>query len=219
MADSAPHSVALHHSTPRRSAAIPPGSRAPVGQPEAVFERVSHGGFPPIVLTARGLITARPDVVDALRVACYAIRMVAGWQRLLDALDEHPIDAVLVDLDAADQTTHRHLLEMSRHRLVALLARRRVARGFALVVHTSLDFAEIESLVRQGVDALVSPEHSAEQVIVHIEAARRCAAMRRRPDRVRWSVQTLPIPPEDAYWQVETHGLDVSPTLGSGSPG
>jgi DNA-binding response OmpR family regulator len=130
------------------------------------------------VLTARPLAAAWPALTAALHAAHYGLRTVPSWPHLLDAVEAHPVDAVLVDLDALEDGAEAvgPVRAMSGHRLVALLARRARDRHFALIVRTARDYGELEDLVRQGVDALVAPEAAGEPLLAQIQGALRRVA-------------------------------------------
>jgi DNA-binding NarL/FixJ family response regulator len=145
-----------------------------------------------VVLTARPLIAARPDIVEALRAVRYSVRTVPSWQRLLDEVEAHPVDAALVDLDAVEQDKCGLRLAMSSHRLASLLARRARAYGFALVLQTALDYIEIEDLVRQGVQALARLDDPSDRLVASIQTAVRRVAARRGLDRARLVEGTPP---------------------------
>jgi transposase/AmiR/NasT family two-component response regulator len=133
----------------------------------------------PIVLTARTLLRVRSDITAGLRQENFGLRYVAAWNRLPEAIDRMQADVVLVDMDAADQTSDG-IQHLSGHRLVTRLARQVQKRPIGLVVMTHLDFAEIEDLARAGIHAVVSPGADAHALIEQVRFALYCA--RRRYD-------------------------------------
>lgn len=139
--------------------------------------RADSGDALPVVLTAQPLLRSRPDLASALSRARLDVRAVASWERLPEGVERIAATIVLVDMDAADRGDKgRHAL--SSHRIVTLLARQLAGRDVALVVLTSLDFAEIEDLARAGVSALVPPSATTKALVGHLCAAR--ARLQRR---------------------------------------
>lgn len=173
----------------------------------------------PVVLTARTLVTARPALVETLRVAHYLVRVAPAWDQLLDDIEDRPVDAVLVDLDAVNRTQRGHIFDMSGHRLVSLLARLSLTRRFALLVQTALDFAEIEDLVRLGIHALIGPELADEQLVPLIHAALRRVRTPRRRDHAHRPAQTSApaMPAKDAcpWHPAAMPNLDRQPASGT----
>jgi DNA-binding NarL/FixJ family response regulator len=169
----------------------------------------------PVVLTARALVMARPSLVETLRLAHYLVRVVPAWDQLLDAIEGHPVDAVLVDLDGVNRGQRGHIFDMSGHRLVSLLARLSPTHRFALMVQTALDFAEIQDLVRLGTHALIGPDLADEQLVPHIHAALR----RVRPPRCQGILHgpdIAPMPATDAFaWPPGLTVPDGPPASGS----
>lgn len=124
----------------------------------------------PVVLTARPLLRARPDLAPALVAAGLTVRAVASWERLPEGAERIQPAVVLIDMDAAD-LGGKEQRSLSGHRIVTLLARRLPNWHIALVVLTALDFAEIEDLARAGISALVPPDVSAKVLAGHLRAA------------------------------------------------
>jgi transposase len=159
------------------------GTRAPV---RGGMHRYPQGDMPravqnepPVILTAQPLLRLRPDLEGALRGAGYAVRAVASWDRLVDAVEHIRADAVLLDLDAADHGARsRH--GVSGHRIATLLARSAGKRSAALIVLTRLDYAEVEDLARAGVAALVSPHLSTRALVAQLRALLARYALLRR---------------------------------------
>lgn len=145
-------------------------------EPEAIClpAPIGVGDATPVVLTAQPLLRQRNDVALGLRNARYDVRFAATWDRLPEDVERVGADVVLVDMDAAGESGDG-LHGLSGHRLIELLARQLARqmrrRPVALVVITSLDFAEIEDLVRAGIHALVPPKISPKVLIREIQAA------------------------------------------------
>lgn len=180
---------------------------------------VTTGEPPPeaplVVLTARALIVSRPALVDTLRVAHYLLRVAPAWDQLLEDIDGHPVDAVLVDLDAVNRSQRGHIFDMSGHRLIALLARLSPTRRFALMVQTALDFAEIQDLVRLGTHALFGPDLADEQVVPQIHAALRRVQAPRRQDRVRCHESVPTLATDGSQWPASLAALDQPSASGN----
>lgn len=146
----------------------------------------------PLVLTARPLLRARPDLAPALAAAQLDLRIVASWERLLEAAERAPAAILLLDMDAADASgKRRHAL--SGHRIASLLARGRGPYS-ALVVLTSMDFVEIEDLVRAGISQLLSPQIPTKALALCLRAAALRAQSHRSAPAPRPTPTPIPIP-------------------------
>ena len=124
----------------------------------------------PIVLTAQPLLRSRQDVAAALRAADFDIRHVATWDRLPEGAERITADVALIDLDAVDQACQDGG-KLSGHRLVTLLTRLLKTRSTAIVILTSLDYAEIEDLARAGIHALAVHTIPAKTLVKHVHVA------------------------------------------------
>ena len=195
-------------SAPARSGTPPHASKRPHIAPSPPPASRSTSSFLPvhsrgphaIILTALPLIISRPTLGESLRAARCDLRVMPRWEELLEAIEHHPPDAVLVDLDEMDRRRQDHLFGMSGHRLVSLLARLSAQHRYALLVQTALDFAEIQDLVRLGAHALIHPALADDQVSSHIHAA--LARMRPASDFAthRLSVALAdPVPPRTLW--------------------
>lgn len=174
------------------SATAPPALVLPAPQPlnpPLLGPRAAVRDQLPCILTAHDLLTRRPSLGPALRSADFTVRVVDDWRSLLDQVDRQPFAAVLVDLDAAQPVPRQPLHVISGYRLVALLARyaTRHARC-ALLVQTALDFAEIEDLVRQGVDLLIHPWLRDEELVAGIQRVVRRTTVKTERVATRQSV-------------------------------
>src|SRR5262249_53129198 len=85
--------------------------------------------------------------------------------------DDEAYDAVLIDMDAVELSCRNKHLTISGHRFVSLLAKHFASKPTALIVLTSLDFAEIEDLARAGVHAFLAPDATPQHCAEHIRAA------------------------------------------------
>jgi AmiR/NasT family two-component response regulator len=157
-----PHISKRRHITP---------SPTPASRPTSAFLSVHSQEPHAIILTALPLITSRPALGESLRAERCDLRVMRRWEELLEAIERHPPDAVLVDLDDVDRSRRDHLFGMSGHRLVSLLARVSAQHRSALLVQTALDFAEVQDLVRLGAHALIHPALADDQVSSHIHTA------------------------------------------------
>jgi hypothetical protein len=98
---------------------------------------------------------------------------------------------------------------MSGHRLVSLLAKQLATRPTALVVMTSLDYAEVEELARGGVHVFLTPDLTPSSCAEHIRARVgriRTVQSRRAPlrldDRVALVQPLIPPSAEPAHMLV-----------------
>jgi CheY-like chemotaxis protein len=123
------------------------------------------------VLTARSFLLNHETIASNLGEAGIDVRTAQNWEELLVLSDDELYDAVLVDMDAVEQSTKHKELEVSGHRFVTLLAKQVAQRPTALVVMTSLDFAEVEDLARVGVQAFLTPDVTGRSCIESISAA------------------------------------------------
>jgi DNA-binding NarL/FixJ family response regulator len=139
----------------------------------------------PIAVTARPFARKHADLARQLKEQDFELRFVRDWHQLLTgphaAPDVTP-DVVLVDYDAAGHSDDGARTPLSAHRLVTLLARHFSGQPTALILHTELDFAEVEDLALAGVDAFISSKHGASVCADQITAAlaRRRARLRQR---------------------------------------
>jgi CheY-like chemotaxis protein len=184
-----------------------PASPSPVAARTLATANEPRPDAPPVVLTARALLVSRPALVDTLRGAHYLVRIAPAWDQLLDAIEGHPVDAVLVDLDAVDRGQRGHIFDMSGHRLVSLLARLSPTRRFALMVQTALDFAEIQDLVRLGTHGLFGPDLADEELVPQIRGALRRVHAPRRQDRARRREPVPALATATSHWPPELAGL------------
>ena len=122
------------------------------------------------VLTARGFSSTHKGLTQGLRKAGIIVRTASSWERLLLIPDDELFDAVLVDLDAVERDSKGKRQTMSSHRLVSLLARQLATKPTALVVMTSLDYAEVEELARGGVHVFLTPDLTPNSCAEHIRA-------------------------------------------------
>ncbi len=177
------HIVAATRRTPRRHPA-PPAKSGTTTAP-----RLS-------VLTARGFSSHRDTLARGLRKAGINLQTTSSWERLLALPDDEAFDAVLVDLDAAEHAHRSKRSAISGHRLISLLARHLASKPTALVVITSLDFAEVDDLARCGVHAFLTPDmppgSCAEHLRAAVERLRRCRT--RRAPLLLNDAQALQVP-------------------------
>jgi DNA-binding NarL/FixJ family response regulator len=142
--------------------------------------RSSTAGF--AVLSARSFCHTHDNLTRSLRKADLHLVTSASWEKLLLIPDDEAYDAVLVDMDAVERTCRNKHLTISGHRLVSLLAKHLATKPTALIVMTSLDFAEVEDLARSGVHAFLSPDATPHHCVEHIRAAisrvRKCRSRR-----------------------------------------
>jgi DNA-binding NarL/FixJ family response regulator len=110
-------------------------------------------------------------MVAHLRRSPFDLHAAASWEHLLAASERLEAGVVLVDLDAAERSHSLRRLGLSGHRLVTLLARQLAEKAVALVVLTTLDYAEIEDLMRAGVHALLHPEREGAWCVEQVRAA------------------------------------------------
>ncbi|HEX6122104.1 MAG TPA: hypothetical protein VFY89_03035 [Ktedonobacterales bacterium] len=137
----------------------------------------------PTVFTARPFVRAHRALARQLKARGFELRCVRVWHQLLTT----PLattDIILVDYDAAGHSDDGARTPLSAHRLVTLLARHLSGQPTALILHTELDFAEIEDLALAGIDAIISSKHGTPTSLDQIAAAlsrRRARTRRARP--------------------------------------
>lgn len=133
-------------------------------QPSATPARAS-------LITTRTLLRTHPGLFSDLSDSMFELRAAARWEQFLKACDDFDSGVALVDLDAAEGSQAVRRLGLSGHRLVTLLARQFAEKPITLVVLTTLDYAEIEDLMREGVHALLHPNRESAWCIEEIRAA------------------------------------------------
>jgi transposase len=121
----------------------------------------------PVVLTACTFFRGRSDIIARLCQENFDLRYA---DQLPEAIDPIRPDVVLVDMDAAD-FFYDGLQNLSGYRLVTVLLRQLAHSPIAVVVMTTLDFAEINELARGGVDAIVSPDISSQDFVEQVRSA------------------------------------------------
>ena len=125
----------------------------------------------PVVLTTSALLHTHERLVAALRAARFVVQGAVSFEGLLRQAEEAHPDVVLVDFDAAERSHASRRDMVSGFRLVTLLAAPLRRRASALIVMTTLDYAEIEDLSRVGVHAFVSPRSAEEGCVAQVTAA------------------------------------------------
>jgi len=142
------------------------GARKDKVSPPALVQREQR----PAVLAVTPTEVSRAALVTCLSASEYEVWAVCRGREALELAEHTSLDAVLLDLDGSYEAGLNGTM-ISGFRLLYLLWRLTRGRPVAIVVTTSMDYAEVEGQIQANADDFVNKSVAPAQLLCRIRAA------------------------------------------------